>query len=835
MALQRRDCDFCLIGTALELVNTADASTVSNFQLFEFGNSPSYDGSYMYFLNSDGALRRVTPDASTPTITIVDKASEYVAEGRKVECFEISCTITDYVFYIQTTGNNSIVRYNNVDGSYQLIYLPTPPGGQVAVLSGLSLASRFFLPSLGQSLFFFEQRYTPCPVPPGCFVTAATELLRTIGRSGGTPTDLYFRETDTANRADGIQSDGFNLYWREQATFASLTSTIKRLPANAEALPKINLVATGIEITQGIQRSDNSVRLIQLRPTFVRVYVRSEGQDVPGVTARLEASASGLGTISLTPVNPNLRSRITVVPNPQKGQLNQSFLFELPWDYTRATDLQLRAVVNPYGVPLEPTLADNAVTAGPFAFQPTPSLTVFFMEFNYRLNNTDYSPQGTLANVSWISRVYPLGARINNAGEWQFGLNYRVFEIEDAGLAVRVNRQLPECEGFVVRNGAGVITTDNRELCASAYVNGVLRDWRARRNLLASTFLYGEIPDPGVANQFPRGQEGGSAVSSGPDGTAWNGFYAGHEVGHSLGLGHPTTANGECGIVGSDPQPNYPSGRIGPADGSVFGFDSNTRTLLPVSGWYDLMAYCQPQWISDVNYERMYTALTSPALMQEPAPQPEQGDWLSVYGMIAPSGETAAISFVRRLSGEVMIPPRTAGTYSMRLLDAQGVQLADYPSAVKNLRMARNGKTLARLCPLWQERARFKSWRSLVAMCSPARRSAPLRLRGAMSRCKAQPSRLAAQRRWAGRRATPTGTSCASMYCTAAMLARPSSLSTLGGAARAWRSIPLAWVAAVVSSGLSPATACRVPRPTAQRTHWPTKRRNRKSGARPMT
>jgi hypothetical protein len=698
VALQQQDCNFCLQGTSLKLVNTTDGTWINNFALFEYGNSPAFDGKYIYFKDAEGALRRITPDSNDPIVTIAAKVGDYVVEGDKIECFNINCVTTSYVFYVQPDGNNSIVRYNNIDGNTLTLYTPAPTGGQVTRLYGLSLARRFFLPSIGQSLFFFEQRYTPCPVPPGCFVTAATELLRTTGRSGGTPEDLYYRDSDTANRIDDMLTDGTNLYWREKATYSSPGSNIKRLPANAESLPKINLLATGIEITQGIQRSDNSVPLIQLRPTFVRFYVRSAGQEVPGVTARLEASASGLGTISLSPINANLRSRITVVPNPQKNQIDQSFLFQLPWDYTRASDLRLRAVVNPFGVPLEPTLADNAVSAGPFEFKPTPTLTVFFMEFNYRLNNTNYKPQGTLSNVSWISRVYPLGARIDNSGEWAYGLNYRIFEINDAGLAVRVNRQLPECEGFVVRNSAGVITTDNRELCASAYVNGVLRDWRARRNLLATTFLYGEIPDSGVGNQFPRGQEGGSSVSSGPDGTAWNGFYAGHEVGHSLGLGHPMRANGECGISGGDPKPDYPSGKIGPADGSVYGFDSRTNSLLAPTGYYDVMAYCQPQWISDVNYERIYTKLTTPALQAAPQ-QAEQGDWLSVYGMIAPDGNSAAISYLRRLSGEAAIPLRVEGAYTLRLLDSGGATLADYPFSAEESADAEEWQNFGQIVP----------------------------------------------------------------------------------------------------------------------------------------
>jgi hypothetical protein len=687
VTLQVQDCNFCLLGTRLNLITKADGSSVTRFQRFETGNSPRTDGKYMYYKDVNNDLYRLTPGDTSDPLRIAQAVSDYLPESEVTLCdagpIEIRCTTTSYVFYIQNIGNNSIVRFNNLDGGYQLIYLPNPGGGQIAKLYGLTLGNRTGFLSLGQSLFFFEKRYVPCPVPPGCFVTAATDLLRSTGRAGGAPDDLHFRNTDSANFAKGLTSDGFTLYWLEESSPPQPpTTTILRMPTNAATLPKINLKATGIEITQGIQRSDNGVPLIQLRPTFVRVFAQADGQSVPGVTAQLRVSASGVGTAFLSPVNPDIGSRIRVFVNPSRGVTNDSFLFELPWQFTQASDLRIEATVNPFGVPLEPTLADNTVRAGPFAFNSTPRLSVTFVEFNYRLNNTNYSPKGTLANVNWIRRVYPLGASIGVNG-WNHGLNYNIWQINDAGLAARVNRQSPECDAYVTRKSDGTIDKDNREFCASDYVNGVLRDLRSRRSVPAGTFLYGEIPDPGIASQFPRGQEGGSSVSSGPDGPSWNGFYAGHEIGHSLGLGHPKTANGSCNLEGSDPEPPHPNGWIGKGDSSIVGFDSRDGTfggkrgVLAGASYFDMMAYCQPQWISDVNYERIYKRLTGAVAVQQVVAA-QEGDWLSVYGSLDAAGERAAVSLIRRLAGTVDVEQRVEGDYTLRLLDGQSAPLADY-------------------------------------------------------------------------------------------------------------------------------------------------------------
>ncbi len=98
------------------------------------------------------------------------------------------------------------------------------------------------------------------------------------------------------------------------------------------ALPQVNMWVTGMEVTQSIQNLSNSVVLIKNKRTFVRVYVKSQTTAVSGVTAILEAPVLGLGPLS--PVNPAGKT-ITVRPNPSRNDINQSFLFELPWNWTQ--------------------------------------------------------------------------------------------------------------------------------------------------------------------------------------------------------------------------------------------------------------------------------------------------------------------------------------------------------------------------------------------------------------------------------------------------------------------------------------------------------------------
>ena len=341
-----------------------------------------FDGGYVYYVLS-GTLYRLNPGVDVG-ISLASGVSGYYAEGQRVFFGGQFLIITNYVYIGQ--GRNVRI-YNNRTNAL---------GANPIYTSSDTTANVYNMTSDGSNLFVFESEVLPC-APQPCFASYNYVLFR-MSRGGASPVPIYTYPSFFAGTS-GLTTDGTFLYWQE-------SSAVQRLPNNASALPQINMFITGMEITQGIQNLSNGVPLIQNRRTFVRVYVKSAGASVPGVTAYL---TNNLNSGVLQPVNP-VGTTITVRANPDRNDINQSFLFELPWGWTTSGPIQLTATLNPTKYPLEPNYADNVSTTSALTFVPSPSLSVQFFRLNYKIGGNTYSPSITndvLKTYSWIMRAYP--------------------------------------------------------------------------------------------------------------------------------------------------------------------------------------------------------------------------------------------------------------------------------------------------------------------------------------------------------------------------------------------------------------------------------------------
>ena len=632
-------------------------------------NLSAADGTYIYWLDS-GDLKRYTIDA--PSVKVIDSGvSGYHAEGRRLF---LPSVYTHYVFY---SKGHQVFRYDNISDTTS-VALYTAADSDTIIHT---MTTDF------TGLYFFEAREVAC----GAFI-CYQDVLRRTSRGGGPVDTLHAYAAGTlpgAFQAHRLTTDGALLFWRDGG--------LQRLPNDAEAMPEVNLQITDVELTQAVQDTANSVPLIAGKRTFVRVHVQADGADVPGVTALLDATWDGGAGLAIPPANP-VGTIITVKASPDRNNLNDSFLFELPWDWIAQDGLELQISVNPYQLPLEPNFADNDTQAGPLTFVASPRLEVQFISWGYELSNQIWWPRfvdDVMATYSWIRRAYPLSSFPGSVTYPGPGFRASHWYIFDQGLGSRVSRTHPDCLAM---------DEDLRNLCASAYTNTKMNALRSQWGVPAERFLYGFISDQ--AGFFPRGQACcGEKVSTGPAGPAagWDSdttyadWYAGHEIGHTLGRAHPVPAGDDpntevkegCGHSRSDPGYPYAGAYIGPGNG-IWGFDAGdpafgiARAVYPDTLWRDFMSYCPYEWVSDYTYKGMYNFMTASALQPAVAPAaPRQGDLLSVFGIIIVGGaegmDSAIIQHLRRVEHVEMPPLLEEGPYSIRLLSAAGDVLADYP------------------------------------------------------------------------------------------------------------------------------------------------------------
>ncbi len=418
--------------------------------------------------------------------------------------------------------------------------------------------------------------------------------------------------------------------------------------AGAGPPPGPDMQVDAIEVTQAIQDLNNSVDLVAGKRTYVRVHVSS-----PVNIADVYATLSGKrGTTSLVPIlspgNPG--ADITVLASPDRGQINDSFWFELPSSWTAAGDLTLTARLDPNGAKFDPDPSDNTriVTVN---FQSTPPLRLRLINVQYTSGGNTYLAGNSHLNAleSWLRRAYPISS-------------------------LQVTRQT-----FVYPSG-GLPNVDT------------LHGWLALGKLFRIIFsgedprvvYYGIVDDGGG---FMRGKalDIPSTIAAGPTGTgtwgwdtdgSYGDWYGGHEIAHTRNRFHAEF----CGAGGGAAYP-YTSGRISPSlsgNTAAYGFDITTRAIYGPT-WKDVMTYCDNQWVSDFTYEGIRSYLVGVGRQTDTLQSVTAEDFLLVMGMADLENNTAYLQSVVQISQEATVPLPEPGDWTIALLDAGDVDLATYP------------------------------------------------------------------------------------------------------------------------------------------------------------
>lgn len=713
--------ELALLGTDRLAVLVPDVSTFTLLQvdrttgvgtlLLQGSGSASRlqsDGERLYFLLG-GTLREVDVqgvlDGEPGAIrSIAYGVSAFAVEGQRKLCIGGGiCIPFRTVFFAK---NGEVFAYDALAGETD----PDP-----VFSSTIESAEILDLARTSSNLFLFERsgdsvRLLKTLRIPGS--NAQVPLRTWTGLLGGEyPTEL--------TTASFSAPAGDFVLWRERGRLWRLSA--------AESPPQFDVQATALEVTQAIQDLANSVPLIAGKRTFVRAFARAVGAaTAPGVTAVLYATWTDGGTPGgggpLVPINPK-GPYLTVPSTVERANLDTAFLFEIPTSWTYHDDVRFEVVVNPNEFPPEFDYGNNTLQVGPLDFRPSRRLRT-------KIIGWGFTPPGggptyprfsedVVATISWVRRVFPLASSPGGETTPTPGFRPEYTKVYDAKLVNYINRTHPLCTKF--------FPSSKRSLCASWYTNQQMFKMQVKECglssqqvllclLITGRFYYGMIPDVGVVggvDYFPRGQAaGGARISTGPVGppslrtmftwdtdSTYGDWYAGHEIGHTLGRAHPKTSL-DCGHSADDKSFPYPDGAIGPNSGAnagtVAGFDAGggpsgtiATSALPSSKWRDFMTYCAKQWTSDYTYEGMLQTLESnpgTAAVQAAGAGGSSGasasSALLLAGGIGADGTTGAFVAVERLAGtDLSFPAPEPGPFTVRVLGAGDSTLADYPFA----------------------------------------------------------------------------------------------------------------------------------------------------------
>lgn len=432
-------------------VRTSDGTLATVDSLNTTASKLTAKENYVYWLSNGCAYRaRLLRNGWSVVALECGGVTAIFPEGERTLCF-LGCSTTNYVFLGK---GKQVIRHNNLDGAETVVYTSDSSNPNVTIAD---------IAGDGVRIFLVEYRENACNPQP-CFSSSDQALYRS-GRSNDNNAGLlhfatgFFGPVSVELRAAQVGRVGTYIFWLANGD-------VVRLPGDAEAIPVINMRITDIEVTQAIQDLDNSVMLIRDKRTFARVHVKSDGDPVEAVRATLRATWDGGGDGPISSTSPG-GWLLKVQPNPDRDNIEQSFLFELPLEWTRQSNLRLYAELNPYELPPEPNYSDNQAQVGPLSFQPSPRLEVKFFAWGYELNDTVYYPryqEDILQTFGWIRRVYPLATPAPFGSE-QGGFVPDVRHIFDSELGARVDRSAEECQKLLIKNPDGTV---KRTIAANA-------------------------------------------------------------------------------------------------------------------------------------------------------------------------------------------------------------------------------------------------------------------------------------------------------------------------------------------------------------------------------
>lgn len=435
---------------------------------------------------------------------------------------------------------------------------------------------------------------------------------------------------------------------------------------------------TGLEVTQGVQDLNNSVRLVAGKRTFVRLHADSTQGDWR-TFASLAITCDGSGQV-LYPINPGTNGYIAIGESPDRAVQNEAFLFELPSNCTdEAEQIRLSGLVNPTTTwrgeyPPETSVLNNWSGEYFLTFESAPKLDTIVYLADY-----EYSSGGGMVGVStlaseayalssWLERAYPI------PDNWLF---LRHIDFGEAKIKVKdgVRRITnPSASKF----NSKLATKRKWDLAHDNWYEDIAGNEREIR-------YYGMIDSE--AGLMRGRAKGSKPVSSGPTGDnfflwdndgSYGDWYGGHEIGHTLGRSHVACSGDEKGPDGNYPHTNGLISTAQTGANAFYGFDyGDLDNGIYGPTWSDVMSYCSFQWISDYTTHGILDYMQS-QVATTLAASPAAGNYLLVVGYVDVISSTAELEPLFVLPDPIDVEASVPGDYDIVLRSGSGSELARY-------------------------------------------------------------------------------------------------------------------------------------------------------------
>jgi hypothetical protein len=372
----------------------------------------------------------------------------------------------------------------------------------------------------------------------------------------------------------------------------------------------LNIQVGDVEITQGIQCldatagdrgcPDNGLALVGGKATLVRVFPRVShdgalpGEHVYATIKRLSATGSELGVVA--PRNGGIQLK----DPPQRTEINDSWNFRLPVDWTLASTLYLRIELNTSGSLAESDYEDNERELV-LLFEPSASLAVLYRPVRFAPpGQAPVEPTDRIRNNGALAaKLYPLaqGAlRYTRGGTIHYGRPLATFADEQRFVGV-LNR----------------------------YYEMMLRQGGAPDQLVAWLPAH-TAHDLGLSDPLWTAPPGAGRVTLNQD-TVDGAFTLAHELAHNLGRRHPGTPDG-CGAKDGAtdwPKASYgDSARIQEVGVDLFA-NGGAGAVKDPATHFDMMSYCSAVaghpplrdiWISPFTYGRLQAGRMQPQTVE---------------------------------------------------------------------------------------------------------------------------------------------------------------------------------------------------------------------------